>query len=179
MLNFITDDDLRDKVQKSIHYILVLVGDLDKNKDVLYKEESNRVIILYVISIIEAILFFFYEQGQEKIMKTKYVSITNLPKKYSDNTKSGQQLVIAAKQEVEKKMSQISLVTVVNFFESKELILSKTAKNILELNDISNTFHLNKKRTVECTNEKVDEAVKLLLHTIEHAPNSLKKNTKK
>lgn len=175
MLNFITDKDLRDRVEKSVRYTLVLFKDSDKNSDAVHREEANRVIVLYVISIIEAIIFFFYEQSKEKIMKTEYVNITNLPDTYSDISKPGFQLVIATRQEVERKTSQLGLVNIVNFFRGKGLILQTTADSILELNDISNTFHLSKKRSVECTNEKVNEAVELLIHTIKHAPNSLKK----
>lgn len=69
----------------------------------------------------------------------------------------------------------MGLINIVNFFKGKGLIQSKTAESILGLNDMSNTFHLNKKRNTECTNEKVNEAIELLIHTIKHAPSSLKK----
>ncbi len=48
MLNFITDKDLRGKVEKSVHYTLVLFKDLDKNSDTVHREEANRVFVRYV-----------------------------------------------------------------------------------------------------------------------------------
>ena len=61
-LDFISDATLRKRVEDSIEYIYVLFDDAKKTENKLFQEETYRVIVLYVVSIIEAILLYLSMQ---------------------------------------------------------------------------------------------------------------------
>ena len=67
-LEFIKDKKLRKTLENSIEYILALLRQLDeKKRKQLYKEETYRVIILYITAAIEAIFLYLYKERKEKI----------------------------------------------------------------------------------------------------------------
>ena len=174
-LDFIKDKELRTRLENSIEYIYALY---EQSKSVdqkpLYKEETYRVIILYVISAIEAVVLYFYKERGEKIEYSEYKFIESLPKNYSHDEKKGSPVVVAVQEKVEKKEHQIGLHDLITFFRGKNLIQEKTANDILELNDVRNTFHFSKPRIKDCDLGRVESALKLLVRTIEKAPLALK-----
>ncbi len=175
-LEFIKDKELRVTIENSIEYMYALYEDSrNEEKSSLYKEETYRVIVLYVISIIEAILLFFYKEKSDRIEKIQYKFITHLPNEYVHNKKTGLPVVIAVQEKIQKREDEIGLYELVNFFLSKRLIRKETAEEILELNDIRNTLHLSKPRKKQCDIDKVEESFKLLIRTIEKAPKALNK----
>ncbi|MCX6812281.1 MAG: hypothetical protein NTW79_01475 [Candidatus Berkelbacteria bacterium] len=174
-LEFIKNEDLRLTLENSNEYIYAVLENLKKNEQSeLYKEETYRVIILYVISAIEAVLLYFYKEREEKMEYLDYKFVAPLPKNYIHSEKNSFPVVIAVQEKVGKEDHRIGLNDLVTFFKNKKLIQPKTASQILELNEIRNTFHFSKPRTKKCSLEHVESALKLLLHTIEKAPASLK-----
>lgn len=174
-LEFIKDKELRETLENAIEYIYALFENSKNNEQKeLYKEETYRVIILYVISAIEAVLLYFYKERGEKMEYPEYKFITLLPKEYIHIGRKGLPVVIAVQEKAEKKEYQIGLHDLVTFLKSKKLIKEETAVDILELNDIRNTFHFNKPRAKCCDLERVESALKLLVHTIKNAPLALK-----
>lgn len=171
---FISDGDLRIKLENSIEFIYSLFERSKIEKEVpLYKEETYRVIILYVISVIEAILLYFYKERGEKIEHFEYKYPERLMD-YCHKEKQNFEVVVAVREKIEQKENQVGLHALVDLFRSKNLIRKETADSILELNDIRNTFHLCKPRTKKCGISHVESALKLLVHTIENAPIALK-----
>ncbi len=174
-LDFITDSQLKKTLEDSVEYIYTLYEQSKSLEEKpLYKEETYRVIILYVISAIEAVLMFFFKERDEKITFCEYKYVEILSEKYNHREKSNLPVVIAVQQVTEKKEHQIGLYDLVTFYRDKKLIQEKTAQDILELNDVRNTFHFSKPRVKECDVEKVESALNLLLRTIEKAPVALK-----
>ncbi len=175
-LDFIKDEDLRKTLEDSIDFIYNFheqsKGD-EHNK--LYQEEVYRIIILYVVSVIEAVLLYFYKIRGEKIEHSEYKFVHMLPPEFGHMNKAKLPLVIAVQVKVEKQDYDIGLHGLVIFFKAKKLIQDKTADDILELNDVRNTFHLNKPRAKKCDLERVEAALNLLVHTIENAPKALEK----
>ncbi len=175
-LDFITNKDLRSTIENSIEYIYALLEDSKNSKQKeLYREETHRVIILYVISVIEAVLLYFYKERGEKMEYVEYKFAEQISEKYFHSEKKGLPVVVAVQEKIEKKEYQIGLHELVIFFKDKKLIKEKTVDDILELNDIRNTFHFNKPRTKKCDLVHVESALKLLVYTIEKAPLALKK----
>lgn len=174
-LDFIKDTKLRKTLEDSIEYIYTLFEQSKENQqNQLYKEETYRVIILYVISAIEAVLLYFYKERGEKIESIEYKYVQTLPESYVNNNKKGLPVVVAVQVKIEKEEHQIGLHDLITFFKNKNLIQEKTADNILELNDVRNTFHFSKPRVKNCDIERVESALKLLVHTIQRAPIALK-----
>jgi hypothetical protein len=83
-------------------------------------------------------------------------------------------VVIAVQEKYDKEEHQISLNDLVAFFRSKKLIQEKTAKEVLELNDVRNTVHFSKPRLKKCDIDRVESALSLLVRTIKNAPKVLK-----
>lgn len=174
-LEFIEDEELRKTLDNSIEYIYALLeNSKNSEQSELYKKETYRVIILYVISAIEAILFYFYKERGEKMEYPEYKFVEPLSKNYIHSENKGFPVVVAVQEKVEKKEFQIGLHDLVNFFKSKKLIKKETVNDILELNDIRNTFHFNKPRIKNCDLKRVESALKLLVYVIEKAPLALK-----
>lgn len=171
---FIKDEELRKTIENSIEYIYTLLEQSKSNdQNELYREETRRVIILYVVSTIEAILLYFYKVRGEKIDYPEYKFVQILPSEYEHSGKPGLPVVIAVQEKLEKHEHQIGLYDLVFFFKTKKLIQEKTANDILELNDIRNTLHFNKPRSKNCDVKQVEAAFQLLVYTIERAPGVL------
>lgn len=173
-LDFIKDDELRKTLEDSIEYTYALYEQSKaiKQKE-LYQEETYRVIILYVVSAIEAVLLYFYKEQEEKMAYIEYKCVWTLPD-YESVKKPGLPVVIAVQINVEKEDHQIGLRELVGFFETKGFIPEKTANDILELNDVRNTFHFSKHRSKKCDVSRVNSAFALLLDTLERIPKTLK-----
>lgn len=177
-LGFIKDVELRKTLEDSIEYIYALFErSKDDGQKELYKEETHRVIVLYVISAIEAVLFYFYKERGEKIEYSEYKFIQTLPSEFIHSEKKGLPVVIAVQEKIEKLEHQIGLHELVKFFRIKKLIQEKTATDILELNDVRNTFHFSKPRAKRCDLARVESALQLLVYTLEKAPKALRKKS--
>jgi len=176
-LDFIEDAELRKTLENSIEYISTLFKqskDTEKEQTELYKEETYRVIILYVVSAIEAVLLYFYKVRGEKITYPEYKFVQILPEQFLYKEKEGSSVVVAVQETMEKKEHQIGLQDLAIFFKGKKLILEKTAIEILELNSLRNTFHFNKPRTnFTCDLKRVESALELLVRTLQNAPKAL------
>lgn len=172
--NFIKDEELRKRIEDSIEYSYALL-EQSKSKDQseLYREETRRVIVLYVVSAIEAILLYFYKVRGEKIDYLEYKFVQTLSSEYEYSGKVGVPVVVAVQEKLEKQEHQLGLHDLVVFFRTKKLIQDKTAEDILELNDVRNTLHFSKPRDKNCDVKRVEMAFQLLVHTIERAPGVL------
>ncbi len=175
-LDFIVDKNLRETLENSIEFIYIL---FEKSKDQeqkkIYQEETYRIIILYVVSSIEAVLLYFFKDRAEKIEYTDYKFVKPLSPEFEHKEKPGLCVVIAVQEKKQKPEHQIGLFDLVNFFRNKKLIKEKTADDILELNDVRNSFHFCKPRSKTCDLERVESALALLVYIIEKAPRGLRK----
>lgn len=173
-LEFIKDKELRKTLKDAIEYIYALFDQSKKyEQNKLYLEETYRVIILYTVSAIEAILLYFYKTRGEKLEHPEYKFVYPLPTEYAHSGKPHSPVVIAVQELVEKRDRQLGMGELVAFFRRKNLILKKTAEDILDMNDVRNTFHFNKQRARACDLGRVEKALQLLIHTIRNAPRAL------
>jgi len=173
-LDFIKDKDLRRTLEDSIEYIYALFEQSKEDaQKKLYQEETYRVIILYVVSAIEAMLLYFYKIRGEKIEYPEYKFVQTLPPQYGHIDKIGLPVVIAVQEKIEKREHQLGIHELITFFRGRKLIQEKTAEDILDMNDVRNTFHFNKPRARVCDLKRVEKALQLLVHTIENAPKAL------
>ncbi len=174
-LDFIKDPSLRKTVKDSIDYTYVLFEESKKKTDnKLFEEETYRVIVLYVISVIEAILLYLYKKGGYEMTYLDYKFINTLPEAYRHENSPGSRVIVAVEKSISKTEHQIGLSDLVNFFREQKKILTPTAKKILEINNLRNTFHLSKPREkIVCDITQVEQALKLLVYVIQKAPKGL------
>ncbi len=176
-LDFIKDLDLKRTLENSLDFVYSFrerFEDFPENK--FHQEENHRIVILYVVSAIEALLLYFYKDRGEKTVNTDYKFIHTLPNEFIHCKKSFSPVVIAVQEKTEKLDRNITLRDLVSFFKDKKLIQEVTANKILELNDVRNTFHFSKPRAKNCDLARVESALNLLVYTLERAPKALMKN---
>lgn len=172
-LDFISDAGLRKTIKEAIEYIVALLGiPLTSEMSSLYIEETHRVIILYVASIIEAIFLHCFKEKKQVLHYLDYKFISTLPSEYNYVGQQGL-VVVALQKQVPRLDHQLGLHDLVNFFKDKKLIKSETAADILEINNIRNTVHLSKPRTKRCDIDKVEFAFNTLVHIIKNSPKLL------
>lgn len=173
-LDFISDAGLRKTIKEAIEYIVALLGStVTSEVSDLYIEETHRVIILYVASIIEAIFLHCFKEKKQVLHYLDYKFISALPSEYNYAGQPGS-VVVAVQKELPRSDHQLGLHELVNFFKDKKLIKSETAADILEINDIRNTVHFTKPRTKSCDIDRVEFAFNTLVHIIKHSPKLLK-----
>lgn len=177
-LDFITDNTLRKTIKDSIEYVYILSEESKKeDKSILYKEETYRVIILYIVSIIEAILLHLYKKHSEKITYIDYKFINQLTKGYGHTSDRESRVIVAVQKIIEKSEYQIGIFELVSFFRDKKVMKKETAEEILSINNLRNTLHLNKPRNeAVCDITQVESALKLLVHVIERVPKNIPKH---
>ena len=84
-------------------------------------------------------------------------------------------MVVAVQEKIDKKENQIGINDLITLFKNRKLISENMADEILELNDIRNTFHLTKPRTKKCDIKQMESALKILVNTIDKSPEILTK----
>src|SRR3990167_8531906 len=126
-LDFITDNILRKTNEESVEYVHVLSEESKKeDKSVLYKEETYRVIILYIVSIIEAVLLYLYKRQSDKITYTDYKFISPLHEDYQHARDRESPVIIAVQKTIEKVEHQIRMFELVFFFKEKKFMREET-----------------------------------------------------
>jgi len=172
-LDFIKDTNLRGRVEHSIKYIFVLNEDVRNNQSRIFVAETNRVIVLYTISIIEALLHEAYDSIPEHITATEYKDVSLLKKDYIHKKYQSEEVVIAVRTLVEKSTRTISFSDLLDFFETR-MLKTATVIRLRKLNDLRNSFHLRKGGVVNCTITHVEEALQLLDLTLTKIPKFIK-----
>ena len=170
---FIKDSELRKKIEDSVEFIFASYEETKQGeKSNLFKTETYRVVILYTVAIIEAVLFYIYHERGVKIEKEEYKEKLYLPESYT-NTKVAQgRIQIAVVKKREKDEIEIGLHELVKFMQEQRVLRVSTGIKILEINDTRNTLHLRKMRKSACTIAEVDEALALLVYVLENAPST-------
>lgn len=175
MLTFIKSTSLQKTIEDSIEYINIIFNSARENESKIYKEETYRVIILYVVAIIEAILLYIIKERGEKITSSVYKDPNKIYEKIKHSEFPDGTLVLAVKTEVIKDEKTIGVQDLVNFMKKNKLMKPKTAEEILTINDIRNTFHLTKSRNnASVETDRVEEALALLMKIIKVAPIAIK-----
>lgn len=173
--NFIVDNKLRKRVEDSVEYISFLYITAENHKSNTYKSETNRVIVLYCVAIMEALMFLIYEKQDKKIQKLEYKESTIIPEKFNHKDYKNGKVVIAVRCGKEKTEPEIGLVELLDFLKDCKILKEETVTRIKDINQQRNTFHLRKNNLPDCSKEDVEEALSLLFLTIEHTPRFIKK----
>lgn len=115
MLTFIKDRALQKTIEDSIEYTNVLFKEAQDNESKLFKEETYRVIILYVIAIIEAILLYVIKERGDKITSMIYTNPSEISKKIKHSDYPNEKLIIAVQTEKIKNDKELGVQDLVHF----------------------------------------------------------------
>lgn len=133
-----------------------------------YIDDINRTIILYNISIIEALLFFRVKKKKIKFLVQEYKHPHQLPAEFG---KSNKIVVLAFRESTPKPDAQIWLSDLLK--EQKDFLGKKLYEQIKELQDVRNTLHLSKKRSERLTLAKSQESFDSLLAVVTKIKNDI------
>lgn len=168
-----TSEHLPERVKNALEFIFVLYDETKTLANPKHKTEKYRTIVLYTISVLEAVLFAAYESKARKIKKCEYRRKQALPKNYICVDDTGKKyegtLIMALEQYVEKSEPEISFQELVKHLQTENVLKKETAERILKVNTLRNMFHFRKHGTHECTVEDVEEALALLEYSLSHA----------
>ncbi len=168
-LDFVRDTILRQRIDDAIGYIYALYEESkNEQRNDSYRTETYRVIILYIVSIIEAILHYIRELRGDEITKVEYKDKITINSAYKSRNTEGP-VIMAVECKVAKTESEINLRELVQMMEGT-VLTPQTAARITELARMRNSVHLRQRNARACTVEDVEEALQLLVHTINHAP---------
>lgn len=178
MLTFIKSKALQKTIEDSIEYMNVLFGSTKDSAKDAYKEENYRVIILYVVAIIEAILLYVLKERGDSVTILSYKIPSEICKKVKHEDYPNDIFVTAIQCREIKPEQQVGVQDLVSFMGKNGLMSDETAQGILEINNIRNTFHLNKPRAnIKLELKKVEKAFSLLYKIIEGAPKAIAKKS--
>jgi hypothetical protein len=176
-LSFIKDKDevLGKRIESSIEYIYSLYEDSKQaHRSDLYRTETYRVILLYVVSIIEAVLFYIYDASKLSLTKIEYKSIHKLPKTFIDTSTKGQ-LLLAVETKRGKTESEINLRELVQFLVLEKVLKKETAERLFKVMEIRNSIHLRQTKQKPHTIEDVSFSLDLLAYVIINAAQGFNK----
>jgi hypothetical protein len=167
-LSFIRDTELRRTIEDAIQYIYIIFDQARRSDNSLYKEETYRVIVLYVVSVMEALLLYTLKSLDKKITYCDYKYVSLLPPELTHTERPGDPLIIAVQTECVKHNSAIRFVELVEYMKNINFLEKDLVKDLLHINDIRNTFHFTKPRD-QITNEvdTVEKSLDLLLKVIQ------------
>lgn len=176
-LAFIEDLTLRKTIEDSIEFAYALREEAKREgKSTLYKEETNRVIILYTVAVIEAILLYLFKRSGKEIFGVEYKFPSQLGEEYHHSSDKDSRVVVAVQKKTKKEDIKIMMNDLIKFFQDENFIKPEMLADLLRTNDLRNTFHLSKSREeAVCDTSRVESALKLLLDVIEDVPKAVLK----
>lgn len=178
MLTFIKNKTLQQTIVDSINYMNVLFKTNKQIANNTHKEETYRVIILYIVAVIEALLLYVLKERNEEIITLNYKKPSEISIKVKHTDYPNDKFVTAIQCKEIKPDQQIGVQDLVNFMHKKNLMKADTVNDILEINNIRNTFHLNKPRLdIKLELNKVEKAFALLYKIIDGVPKAIAKKS--
>jgi hypothetical protein len=169
--SYIDNESLRVNFENAFSYVMYLTEHIPE-EDTL-RAEHYRTIIVYIVSIIEAFLAYFYirhKTEEDYIGKEEYKHLANLPKDLT--YKEEGQIVLAKKINRELEEKEIAVSQYVDFFLNSHM-KEDTGRRIKKLSKIRNTVHLGAERVDSCDERLLEEAVKLLTLVLTKGKNRL------
>jgi len=158
--SFITPAPFRKNIIESVEFtawLWVAAKGIEKR----FVDDINRTIILYNISIIEALLLFRVRKLKIKFMTQEYKKAHELPIQFR---KANQSVVVAFRENITKADSQIWLNDLLR--EQQNFLGDKLHQQIKTLQDARNTLHLSKKRSERFTLQKSQASFDALLAVV-------------
>ena len=167
-LDFINDAELRKTIEGSIEFTYALLEESKRKRNSrLYQRETYRVIVLYAVSVIEAVLLFLYKKSGEEMTFADYKFVQKLPPEFRRVGSEASAVVVAVQKIQNKAEHQIGIKELTEFFKKKGW-MAKEMDRLLPINDLRNTFHLFKPRGERtCSIRQVEASLKLLVDVIE------------
>jgi len=167
--SFVTPKAFRTNIVESVEFVAwlwVLAQKIEEK----YRDESVRTVILYNMSIVEALLLFWAKKKKKKFFEDKYTDKHILPTELQGVT--NKELLVAHFSKMEKDDTRIWFHDLIA--EGKQLLGKDLHDRVVDLQDIRNTFHLSKTRRA-LSLKKSEESFDVVLEVVNKIKRDLKK----
>lgn len=167
--SFVTPKAFRTNIVESVEFVAwlwVLAHEIEDK----YQDEMVRTVILYNMSIAEALLLFLAKKKKKKFFEDKYTDKYTLPTALQGAP--DKELLVAHFSKVEKSDTRVWFHDLIA--ESKQLLGKDLHDRVIDLQDIRNTFHLSKTRRA-LSLKKAEGSFDVVLEVV----NKIKKDLKK
>ena len=167
--SFVTPKAFRTNIAESVKFVVwlwVLAQKIEQE----YRDESVRTVILYNMSIVEALLLFWTKKKKKKFFEDKYTDKYTLPSALQGTI--DKELLVAHFSKVEKSDTRVWFHDLIA--ECKQLLGKDLHDRVIDLQDIRNTFHLSKTRRA-LSLKKAEGSFDVVLEVV----NKIKKDLKK
>ena len=141
--NFVKPKTFRANIVESVEFVAwlwILAHEIEEK----YQDEMVRIVILYNMSIVEALLLFWAKKHKKKFFEDRYINKYTLPRVFQGV--ADKELLLAHFSKTEKGDTRIWFHELIA--ESKQLLGKALHTRVVDLQDIRNTFHLSKRRQV-------------------------------
>jgi len=139
--SFVTPKAFRTNIIESVKFVAWLWVLAQKIEDE-YQDETVRTVILYNMSIVEALLLFWTKKKKKKFFEDKYTNKHTLPTELQGT--GGKELLVAHFSRVEKEDTRVWFHDLIA--ECKQFLGKDLHDRVIDLQGIRNTFHLSKTR---------------------------------
>lgn len=139
--SFISPKAFRKNIVESVEFAAYL-WILSQSTEPKYSDEMARTIILYNISIIEALLLYRAKKQKIEFTKTVYKEPSEIPSSFQT---PGKRTVLAFRETILKSDSQIWLHDLI--LGQEDFLGNKLHKKIRDIQEVRNTYHLSKDRS--------------------------------
>jgi len=167
--SFVTPKAFRANVIESVKFVAWLWVLAQKIEDE-YQDETVRTVILYNMSIVEALLLFWTKKKKKKFFEDKYTDKYTLPIKLQGT--SGKELLVAHFSRVEKDDTRVWFHDLIA--ECKQFMGKDLHDRVIDLQGIRNTFHLSKTRRA-LSLKKAEGSFDAVLEVVNKIKRDLKK----
>ncbi len=166
--SFVTPKAFRANIIESVEFaawLWVLAQEIEDT----YQDEMVRTVILYNMSVVEALLLSWAKRKKKKFFEDKYTDKHTLPAELQGI--SGKELLIAHFSKIEKGDTRIWFHDLIA--EGKAMLGKDLHDRAVDLQDVRNTFHLSKVRR-GLSLKKAEDSFDVVLQVVNKIKNDLK-----
>ena len=172
--DFIQNKILRNDIEDALLFVAYLVdtsADIRENK---YREEFQRVIILYIASVVEAVCLFLVEKHKLKTEKSDIKNIISVSIK--DVKVDNGDLIIAIRKKKDCNIKEIPFAETIILLSNANLINNNIKKNLDTLRLKRNSQHLYGRGKNRISKKDVEQSLKTLSSLLSNIKNLQQNN---
>jgi len=157
---FIADKTLRDDLEDALLFALYLIDTAQKATEKRYRGEFNRVIVLYIAAIVEALCIFLLEKSEVKKERIEYKDVVSIHNNriIVDNG----ELAVAIRSRKQLKLKDIPFAESISLLCGAGKINNRLKGRLNLLREKRNSQHLYNRERVRISRKDVSESIKTL-----------------
>jgi hypothetical protein len=158
---FIADKTLREDLEDALLFAMYLIDTAQKATEKRYHGEFNRVIVLYIAAVVEALCLFLLEKSGTKKERTEYKDVVSI---HNDRiTIDNGELIMAIKSKKRLELRDIPFVESISLLYGAGKINVHLKNRLSSLREKRNSQHLYSREKDQIFQKDVSESIKTLV----------------